>query len=199
MGPACSEEADAPQARPLAACRRGRDEPLQAMPEERIEASDGGTASVFDIATYLRAGHAMAPELDALYRLWDAKRTVYAMPSRGDFLFEELVPWLGHLMLVDAIDGGRDFVYRVFGTGIAEFLGQDLTGKRLSTLPPQLQRPLGDEYCGVMAARRAHYVVGSPFLSRPFTIAARAILPLSRAGRAVDQLLIGFYQLTSRV
>jgi hypothetical protein len=168
------------------------------MPEDCIEAPDGEVAWVYDLAAYLRAGQTMAPKLHALYRLWDAKRDGGVMPRRRDFALEELGPWLGHLVLVDLIDGGQDFSYRVFGTKIAEFLGQDLTGKRLSGLQPALQRVLADEYHGVMAARRAHYVVGSPFVARRSAVMARAILPLSDDGRAADRLLIGFYPLPGR-
>src|SRR5262249_55185257 len=105
-------EMEASSAPLLAAHYRVHDE--LAVPEERIEALDGDSAAIFDVAVYLQAGQAMPPALDALYRLWDARRAGSAMPSRRDFAFEDLIPWLGHLMLVDAIDGGRDFVYRVF-------------------------------------------------------------------------------------
>jgi hypothetical protein len=177
----------------LDTCCRGSPDSHWAEPGESIEAQDGENASAFDLVAFLRAGRAMAPPLAALHRLWESKRTAAMMPSRRDFRVEELGPWLGHLMLVDAIDAGQDFAYRVFGTSIAEFLGHDLTGKRLSTIAPQRQRPVSDEYNAVIAARRPRYVVGSPFLSRRFAVVARAILPLSHAGCTVDQLLIGFY------
>lgn len=200
MGPACSarEQADPTRARLLTPCCRVPDEPQWAAPHESIEAPDGESAAVFDIAAFLEAGQTMPLPIDALYRLWEVKRAARAMPSRRDFMIEELGPWLGHLMLVDAIDAGRDFAYRVFGTRIADFLGYDLTGKQLSTLASQRQRAVSKEYNGVIASRRPHYVVGSPFLARRFTVAARAILPLSYTGCAVDQLLIGFYQSGAR-
>jgi hypothetical protein len=186
-----TEQADG--RRYLDACGRSSPKPHWAEPGESIEAQDGENASAFDLAAFLLAGCTMAPPLAALHRLWESKRAAGAMPSRRDFRVEELGPWLGHLMLVDAIDAGQDFAYRVFGTWIAEFLGHDLTGKRLSTVTPQRQRPVSDEYNTVIAARRLRYVVGSPFLSRRFSVAARAIFPLSHTGCSVDQLLIGFY------
>jgi hypothetical protein len=193
-------QADAPQAPHLASCCLARDDATRAhaAPEERIEAPDGEGAAVFDVATFLRAGQSMAPQLGALHCLWEAKRAAAPMPSRRDFTVEELGPWLGHLMLVDAIEAGRDYVYRVFGTRIADFFGHDLTGKRLSTLTPQVQRAVGEEYGGVLATQRPRYVVGSPFLWRRSAMVARVILPLSHAGSAVDQLLIGFYPIGAR-
>ena len=200
MGPACSarETADPPRAALLAPCGPMPDEPQWAAPLESIESPDGESAAVFDIEAFLRTGQSMPPQLGALCRLWEAKRAGNAMPSRRDFMIEELGPWLGHLMLVDAIDGGRDFAYRVFGTWIADFLGYDLTGKPLSTLASPRQRAVSEEYNGVVATRRPHYVVGSSFLARRSTVVARAILPLSYTGCVVDQLLIGFYQSGAR-
>jgi hypothetical protein len=187
------EPGDAARASQRAPCCGPSDPAERALSNEHIETPDGESAAVFDVAAFLRAGQMMAPQLDALYRLWEAKRGAAAMPSRREFTVEELAPWLGHLMLVDAIEGGRDFVYRVFGTRIADFLGHDLTGKRLSTLAPQVQHVVGEEYRGALVARRPRYVIGSPFLWRRVTIVARAILPLSHTGSTVDQLLIGFY------
>jgi hypothetical protein len=111
------------------------------------------------------------------------------MPSR---------PWLGHFILADALDGERDFSFRIFGTWIAEFLGQDLNGKQLGTLVPGSSAPWGGEYRNAVAARRPHYVVGSPHLSRRSAVAAWVILPLSRGGCTLDQLSIGFCQVSAR-
>ena len=168
------------------------------LPDDPFAGLDGDDALTFDITAHLQAGQPMTPELDALYRLWESKRADRAMPGRRDFAFEDLGPWLGHLILVDVLDHGRDYAFRIFGTRIAEFLGQDLTGKRLNMLSPRVQRAMGEEYGEVVATRRPRYIVGSPHLSRRFSVAARAILPLSHAGCAVDQLLIGFYEAKNR-
>lgn len=41
---------------------------------------------------------------------------------------------LGHLMILDVLEGGVDFRYRVYGSDLANRAGFDLTGKRLSDL-----------------------------------------------------------------
>lgn len=46
-----------------------------------------------------------------------------------------LAPALGYLMLVDVVDDGREFVYRLFGTRITAVSGFDMTRKKLSDHP----------------------------------------------------------------
>jgi len=46
-----------------------------------------------------------------------------------------LRPALGYMMLLDAIDGGRDFRYRLYGSRIARISTFDMTGKLLSAHP----------------------------------------------------------------
>ena len=43
-----------------------------------------------------------------------------------------LKPWLGNLMILQPVDGGADFAYRLYGTAIAEVAGFDMTGRRVS-------------------------------------------------------------------
>ena len=152
-----------------------------------------------DIAEFLRAGRLMLPELERLYRFWDAKRAGRAAPARRDLAMEELKPWLGHLLVIEVIDGGADFVYRVYGTAISAFFGDDLTGKRLSEVDQATQEVVGKEYRDVVATLRPTYAVRSPRSFREQTLVARANLPLSHDGHAVDQLLVGIYHFTSPV
>lgn len=46
-----------------------------------------------------------------------------------------LRPALGFVNILDVIDGGRDFRYRLFGTSVAIVSGFDMTGKLLSAFP----------------------------------------------------------------
>jgi len=152
-----------------------------------------------DIAEFLRAGRLMLPELERLYRFWDAKRAGRAAPARRDLAMEELKPWLGHLLVIEVIDGGADFVYRVYGTAISAFFGNDLTGKRLNEVDEATQEAVGKERRDVVATLRPTCGVRPPRTFREHTLVARASLPLSHDGHAVDQLLIGIYHFTSPV
>jgi hypothetical protein len=46
----------------------------------------------------------------------------------------EMQPALGYIALLDPVDGGRDFRFRLFGTAIAAAAEFDLTGEMLSAL-----------------------------------------------------------------
>ena len=64
--------------------------------------------------------------------LWGAKCAPGELPIRGDFPMEVLRPWIGNLLLMDVLDEGRDFRYRLVGTDLVEIVGRDLTGKVVS-------------------------------------------------------------------
>jgi hypothetical protein len=72
------------------------------------------------------------PLVRRLAGLWEAKRGSRPLPLREDFPFEELVPWFGHVLIMDVIDGGRDFRYRMIGTTITQFLDRDYSGRLVS-------------------------------------------------------------------
>lgn len=75
------------------------------------------------------SGH---PRVRGFHALWEAKRAGRPLPRRSDFQIEELSPWFGHVIVMDVIDGGEDFRYRLIGTAITEFLDRDYSGKLVS-------------------------------------------------------------------
>lgn len=56
-----------------------------------------------------------------------------ALPLTTDIDPIRMRPALGHVMLVDVIDGGRDFRYRLYGSLLAVVSGFDMTGRNLSS------------------------------------------------------------------
>lgn len=69
------------------------------------------------------------PKIVGFADLWRAKRGSAAAPDRADFSLEELAPWFGHVIIMDLIEGGQDFKYRMVGTAITQFLNRDYTGR----------------------------------------------------------------------
>ena len=67
----------------------------------------------------------------------------------------ELRPALGSLILLDVIDGGRDFHYSLYGSRIAQVSGFDMTGKHLGVLPSNsaIQTFFRAGYLGVVRHR----------------------------------------------
>jgi hypothetical protein len=123
------------------------------------------------------------------------------MPARADFSLEDLKPWLGHLVLLDAIDDGGDFRYVLFGTALAAIFRFDLTGRRVSESVAQIGPLALQEYREVfrsrqplIASRLSHLV---PFKDH-ITI-TKLSLPLSSDGRGVDKILAGIFTNADRM
>jgi hypothetical protein len=132
--------------------------------------------------------------LGRLLALWHAKRGTRAMPARADFSFEDLLPWLGHLALLDVVAAGDDFRYVVYGTRLAETFGFDLTGRSAREAIPAIgPEPLA-EYRRVYASAAPDHVSRvSPANKEHLTITKLA-LPLSSDGTHIDKIVSVIYR-----
>lgn len=103
---------------------------------------------------------------------------------------------LGHVMLVDVVDGGADFAYRLYGSKIAASVGRDITGRRVSSLAADFGEHLalyfGASFHAAFLRREALYtehVAASP--DSPVERWQRLILPLAAADGSIQRLLVG--------
>lgn len=69
-----------------------------------------------------------------LLRDWNRLRRDGDLPLRFDFDPETVADWLSYLSILEAVDEGRDFRYRLTGTRVDAYLGQNLTGRRVSDI-----------------------------------------------------------------
>jgi len=84
-----------------------------------------------------------APEREAvrgrenkiLLEYWHESRGDQAMPPISAVDPVRIQPALGRVAVLEAVEGGRDFRYRLFGTVMTAVSGFDMTGKLLSTHP----------------------------------------------------------------
>ena len=84
------------------------------------------------------ASHAVLESSDSLcgiFDMWQSKCRPGLLPSRADLTHEDLQPWFGYIILLNVVDRGEDFRYRLFGSRIAEELGFDMSGKLVSEHP----------------------------------------------------------------
>lgn len=65
---------------------------------------------------------------------WSDKRRGLRMPARRAIDPIELADVLANLVVVEAIDGGRDYMHRIAGERAEELLGAEMHGARLSRL-----------------------------------------------------------------
>lgn len=65
----------------------------------------------------------------ALYRFWLDRQSGSELPRRDDFTFDALkqIGVLGHEFVIEPIEGGRDWRYRLVGSNIVWMFGRDPT------------------------------------------------------------------------
>lgn len=93
------------------------------------------------------------PILASTFNYWLENRQGEEPPSIRHIDPTRLKAALGWFALVDLIDGGDDFIYRLFGSEIAWRFDLDLTGQRVSTFPPPFGPFLLASYRACIAAR----------------------------------------------
>lgn len=71
-------------------------------------------------------------KLRFLLEYWTSLRDGDRLPLTRAIDPIRMRPALGYVMLIDVIDGGRDFRYRLYGTMLAAVSGFDMTGRLLS-------------------------------------------------------------------
>jgi hypothetical protein len=105
-----------------------------------------------------------APPLRFLLDHWHRLTDAGALPRARDIDAVELRPALGHMMLLEPVDLGRDFRYRLYGGELARVSGFDMTGKCLSEHPASAYAAAFGIalYRAVMQRRRPLYTVRHP-------------------------------------
>ncbi len=132
------------------------------------------------------------PRLRSLLSFWDDRRGGRTMPGREAIDPLALREWLGHLLLIERLGDG-DFRYRVYGTGLAEFYGRDLTGKTTASLRPEVRSLVRGEYERVCQSGLPLLVCHQRRVHEQRLPVEKLILPFSSDGAAVDRLLAGAY------
>jgi hypothetical protein len=153
-----------------------------------------GVARVLAAAP-LAEGDIPDARLRALYEYWVGKCAGRPMPRRADIDVIELGPWLGNLMLIEVIDGGAEFRYRVYGSTLAQYYGHDFTGKTTEAVREVAREAVRNEYRMLLAERRALVVLRDREVRHRTMRVAKLALPLSTTGERIDMLLVGCYPL----
>jgi hypothetical protein len=136
-----------------------------------------------------------AGRLHALGTYWQSRAAQGRLPGQDILDPLSLRPWLGHLLLVDVLPGGTDFVYRLYGTNVADTFGQDMTGQSPQGFPAHHIDIIVAPYRTVVADRALRYTAHILSIDeRKFAAWERVILPIANAADAVSQLLVGLYR-----
>jgi PAS domain len=135
-----------------------------------------------------------APEpIRFLVAYWTERAAGRAMPPMGEIDALAMRPALGYIALLDVVDRGRDFRYRLYGTILAAVAGFDMT-RRLAS--EHKASPYITHF--YMASYRAAVTRGRPFVTehRPGSTQVtkgwhRVVLPFAGADGRVQRFLVG--------
>lgn len=78
------------------------------------------------------AGAASDERIRAFLAFCEALPRLDGLPRRDAADPIALRPWLGYVMVLEPLDGDRDFRYRMYGSNIAATSGFDMTGRQVS-------------------------------------------------------------------
>jgi hypothetical protein len=134
-----------------------------------------------------------SPLLVELHSYWAAKRGELFAPSRRDIDPVEIPKLLPHLMLVEVMDGGARFRYRLAGTEIERRVGCHMTGRYVDELTTgRYGAYIHGLYQTLLTTRRPIYSESAygQIEDAPL-VAQRLMLPLSSDGRTIDKVLCG--------
>lgn len=127
-----------------------------------------------------------------LRRYWLDRREGGGLPLSRAIDALELVPALGYVMLMEPVDGGTDFLYRVYGSRIVDYSKTEMTGKRVSDVPsPSVSAYFIATYRAVCIRREPLYTYHRSRLAQFYTQWERLILPFVNADGQIDRLLVG--------
>jgi hypothetical protein len=98
---------------------------------------------------------------------------------------------LGWLMIMEPLDDGADFKYRLYGSAIAATTGRDLTGYKVSQSFPLFAAWTTAVYRAVIAHRHPVLTRHAPRRLVPIDRWERLILPYAGENGAVTRLLVG--------
>ncbi len=135
---------------------------------------------------------ASSARLKRVIAVWAGLPTIDDVPRRDAFSPALLDPRdLPYIVLLDVLDGGEDFRFRLAGTEVVHAVGFEFTGVRLSEKRDELDVPeLIDSYRTCVASRRPLVYSGTlARFDKQFVAYERVTLPLADSDGTVSRLL----------
>lgn len=124
---------------------------------------------------------------------WQGLVSGKALPLASELDPIDLKPALGNIILVDVVDGGRDFRYRLYGTKISLVSSGDKTGRYVTDFEGPPAEFFYVIYRAVLARRSPVYTFHYPTMTNNFRRWHRLLLPLYDESGEIVRYLIGCY------
>lgn len=133
------------------------------------------------------------PRFSAFFVYWQSKAPPGRLPGRQHIDPLEIPRLLPHIALYDVVRQDNDFRFRfrLVGTGVAEALGADNTGRFIDEImAPDAYGPLHAHYSVIVRQGVPQYWRRNlPFANRDFLAVQRLALPLAADGITVDMIM----------
>ena len=113
------------------------------------------------------------------------------LPRSADFDPTEVVSALGYIMLIEPNADASDFLYRLYGSHVAEHHRRDMTGRWLSSFNPPGPVVFGTQYRAIVQWRAAVYAEHDAV--REVSVIyrwCRLALPMCDADDRVDRIVV---------
>ena len=134
-----------------------------------------------------------SPSLFSLLQFWSDAAGTDDVPSRDRLDAFTLRPWLGHISIYEAVDGGKDFRIRLEGTSIVAITGEDWIGKHASDVDARYGCRLA-EFMREIARTHKPLIHTMRVFQNQVEFITRLLLPVrSRAAGPVDQIFLVIY------
>ena len=131
-----------------------------------------------------------------LLKYWDVARGKAAMPPVGAIDPLALKPVLGNVIILDVLEGGADFRFRLFGTEVAAAARYDWTGSTVDEMRRILKGPGPAFYLAgyraVVRRREPLFTLSAAMVIFKSRSWARLVLPHGD-GDQVERILVGNY------
>jgi hypothetical protein len=169
-----------------------------------------GTEEIFILGSAIR-GHEGAKFVQAMTHpesihptvaffrdYWERKRGPRRMPARSDIVASELREHLSWVILLDVLNGGEDFRYRLVGTLVAQYFMVEGTGRTVKECfrpdTPEAMRNAVLELYRCVARERKVFSCALPagFVGPRTEACDLILLPLSDDGETVNVILEAF-------
>jgi len=133
------------------------------------------------------------PRFHAFFAYWQSKAPFGRLPGRQHIDPLDIPRLLPHIALYDVVrqDGDFRFRFRLVGTGAAQALGADNTGRYIDEImEADAYGPLHAAYSQIVRDHTPQYWQRNlPFANRDFLAVQRLALPLAADGSTVDMIM----------
>lgn len=127
-----------------------------------------------------------------IYHYWDSRRQGRPFLLRADIDPSDIRRLLSLIALLDAVDEGEDFVYRLVGTQLCQFSHADYTGMRVSEVKTQGRSGLIFRSFIHCLKHTQPLLTNLPYIGPRAAVysATTIVLPLSRGGQSCNALML---------